>query len=135
MSQLVQITRWLARLVGGFLVGMFLLFFVAHAVEADGIPRLTLTEGTLMFCMLVSLAGMVVLWFREGLGGLMTLVGIVAFYAIDTAMTGTPPGGWVFPLSFVPGALSIVAWAVSRHKQAAGTDKPTQTDSRQLGHA
>lgn len=135
MSQLVQITRWSARIVGVFLVGFFLLFLVAHAVDADGIPRLTLVEGSLMLCMLTSLAGMVVLWFREGLGGLMTLVGIGAFYAIDTVATGTMPGGWIFPLYFVPGVLSLIAWAASRNMRTTGIEEPTHSDNRQLGHA
>lgn len=132
MSYLIQFTRWTARIVGGLLVVMFLWFLVAHAVEVEGIPALTPLEGSLMFCMLASLVGMVVLWFREGLGGLMTLIGIGTFYLIDTAATGTPPGGWVLPLYFVPGVLSIVSWALSRRIRS---EQPPLTEPRLLGHA
>lgn len=121
MSQLIQLTRWTARIVGGLLVVMFLWFFVAHAVQAEGIPSLTPLEGSLMFCMLASLVGMVVLWFREGLGGLMTLIGMGAFYIIEAAASGMPPGGWVLPLYFVPGVLALVSWALSQQSRIEKT--------------
>ena len=59
---------------------------------------------------LVALTGMLVLWRWELVGGVMVVAGMVGFYAINFAATGRSPGGWVFPICFVPGILALASW-------------------------
>jgi len=107
-ATLAAVARWAARLTGAFLVGLVLLLAIG-----EGPPNpfaLTGREQALMAAFLASLAGMVLLWWRELAGGLLALVGVAGFYAIHYVTSGGWPRGWVFPLFFVPGLLALVAW-------------------------
>lgn len=107
--------RWAARLVAGFLLGLMLLLLVGEGPPA--VWRLPPNVQLLFAAQLVTLVGLVVLWFWELPGGLLTLGGIIAFYAINYLGTGRFPSGWVFPLFYVPGILSLTAWMLSRRRR------------------
>jgi len=102
--------RWTARVVGALLLGMFVLFAIG-----EGLPPLTRDNAvlSLMFIAeLVWLLGFVALWLWELPGGFIALAGIVAFYGLNYADSGRFPGGWVFPLFFVPGVCAILSSAI-----------------------
>ena len=105
------VCRWLARVVG-----LAPLLFVAAYVAKEGVPDLSAAsslERTLFTCMFTALAGFVVLWRWELVGGLLSVVATTAFYAVHLAGQGSLPGG-AFPLFFAPGLLAIAAWRLSR---------------------
>jgi hypothetical protein len=54
------------------------------------------------------LLGLVVGWLREGLGGLLVLLGLSAFNAVELVVNGVPARG-AFPLFAVPGVLFLVS--------------------------
>jgi len=59
--------------------------------------------------------GMLVLWRREGIGGGMVLCGLGTFYAVEWIGSGRFPGGWVFPLMYLPGVLALICrWQARR---------------------
>jgi hypothetical protein len=68
------------------------------------------SEIALGSAFLVALTGMLVLWRWELVGGVMVVAGMVGFYAINFAATGRWPGGWVFPICFLPGILALASW-------------------------
>jgi hypothetical protein len=108
------ILRWIARLSSLALVTLF----VAIAIGEGPPPLWPLSIHTLLFCLLVlCLAGLLVAWRWELVGGLIALAGIVGFYLVHFANTGFGhfPGGWVFPSMFVTGVLFVVA-ATIRNK-------------------
>jgi hypothetical protein len=105
-------SRWGARIVGALLVGLMLLFLVG-----EGVPRLSslgLNLGPMFLAELLCLTGFVVLWRWELPGGVLALLGITAFYGLNYAASGRFPGGWVFPLFFVPGILAFTAGLLAR---------------------
>jgi len=105
---LVAIARWSARLTGAFLVGLVLVI-----ATGEGPPNpfaLTGREQALMAAFVASLAGMVLLWWRELAGGLLALGGVAGSYAIHYVTSGGWPRGWTFPLFFLPGLLALLAW-------------------------
>jgi len=58
---------------------------------------------------------MLVLWRREGIGGGMVLCGLGTFYAVEWIGSGRFPGGWVFPLMYLPGVLALICrWQARR---------------------
>jgi hypothetical protein len=65
------------------------------------------------------LFGFILLWWHELAGGLASLIGIVAFYLINYFEAAKFPGGWVFPLCFLPGALAVAAWLVRTRAKSA----------------
>jgi hypothetical protein len=106
------LSRWSARLIGVFLIGLVVLF-----TFGEGPPPLMRMPPHIV-CMflaqLVSLAGFIVLWRWPVCGGVSSIMGITAFYLINHSVSGRFPGGWVFPLFFVPGILILLSWAIDR---------------------
>ena len=58
--------------------------------------------------MSLMLLGLVIGWMREWLGGLLVLVGLAAFNAVELAVNGRPALG-AFPLFAIPGTLFLVS--------------------------
>jgi hypothetical protein len=112
------VLRWAAQIIGALLVGVVVLFAVGEGVRFQDFDAVT---GSMAVVFLVALAGMVVLWCWELVGGVMVLVGMGAFYAINYMSSGDLPGGWVLPVCFLPGVLALGSWAVSE-KRVATTD-------------
>jgi hypothetical protein len=57
---------------------------------------------------------MILAWWREGLGGGITVGSLVAFYALHTATAGSLPRGWAWVVLAVPGFLFLWCWQRSR---------------------
>jgi len=112
--------RWSARVLGSLVVVLFAVFAIGQGVNPAKVGGAEIAQFAML---LVALSGMLVVWRRELLGGVMVVAGMLAFYLINFAASGNWPGGWVFPLCFVPGVLALVSW---------GTARSLRTDSRQL---
>jgi hypothetical protein len=108
--------RWIGRILGVLLVGLFLLFMIGQGFNP---LRLNGTEIPLASALFIALAGMLLVWRQELLGGTMVLAGMLAFYSINFAASGRLPGGSVFPLCFVPGILALVCWWKGRASGSA----------------
>ena len=55
--------------------------------------------------------GMILAWWREGLGGAITTACLVVFYAVHFATAGRLPAGWAWLLFAAPGPLFLAcAW-------------------------
>jgi len=108
--------RWIGRILGVLLVGLFLVFMIGQ-----GFNPLTLngTEIRLASALFIALAGMLLVWRRELLGGTMVVAGMLAFYSINFATSGRLPSGSIFPLCFVPGILALVCWWKGRMNSSA----------------
>jgi hypothetical protein len=71
--------RWAGRIIGLIVVGLFLLFLIEKGTRI--VPELTWNSPQgipLLLAMVVAVAGVLVGWVLELIGGLMTLVGAVA---------------------------------------------------------
>ena len=99
----------IVHLIGCVLGTVLLLLYVTLAVGA-GPPPLSLGSVALT----IMFAGFIVAWWRDVVGGVLSLVGIGSFYAWNFADAGILPGGWVFPLGFLPGVLQVIAWLLRR---------------------
>jgi len=69
--------------------------------------------GLLLFPVLTGV-GLVVAWWREGLGGAITVGSLIAFYIWLGVMDGRLPRGPWFALVAAPGLLFLVVWAMVR---------------------
>ncbi len=99
--------RWVARMTGLLIAMLVLGIAVGHGVNLQAFAGI---ELAMLAALAAAVAGMLLLWKWEGSGGLLVLAGTVAFYALNLAAAGKFPGGWVFPLCFVPGVLGLVCW-------------------------
>jgi len=109
----VTVVRWIARIMGLLIVGLFLLFMMGEGLNPLRLNGIELPMSGALF---LALAGMLLLWWWELLGGVMAVAGMIAFYSINFVASGRLPGGPVFPLCFVPGVLGLVCWWHERPK-------------------
>jgi len=58
--------------------------------------------------------GMVVAWWREGLGGGISVGSMAAFYLADRLMSSSFPRGLAFAALAVPGFLFLLSWLWTR---------------------
>jgi hypothetical protein len=105
MPAMAQVFHWAGCLLGSALVLLFVVFAVG-----EGPPPISAGTAALM----VMFVGFLLAWWNDLWGGVVSLFGIAAFYAWNFATAGNFPGGWVFPLCFVPGALNVLASLLRR---------------------
>lgn len=101
--------RWIARVLSLAVVGLVLLIFVGEGFNP---LRLTAHEAVLMVCFWTAIAGLLVAWKREGLGGTLTVGGMLLFYGFHRLTSGVFPRGWAFVVIALPGLffLCCAAW-------------------------
>jgi hypothetical protein len=95
--------------------------FVGNAIT-DGVEpllRLTLRESLMMAAFFVIWLGLILAWWREILGGALTVGGTIAFYLLDLGFSGTLPRGGIFLLIAAPGMLFLL-YGVIAHPRFAG---------------
>jgi hypothetical protein len=87
---LTKAMRWAARLIGLVAIGLFAAFVFTSG--ASIIPSLSLTDAQglpLLIALILALAGVLVAWKRELVGGIMTMVGSVAIIAMVCLGSGS----------------------------------------------
>ncbi|MBZ5538333.1 MAG: hypothetical protein LAO31_20465 [Acidobacteriia bacterium] len=91
-------------------MGLLLLFVVG-----EGINPTTRTEWLgLLFFPFGICVGMILGWWREGLGGSITVGSLLVFYLIHLASAHTLPKGWAWLAFAAPGFLFLLCWYRSR---------------------
>jgi hypothetical protein len=107
---LTRVVRWSARVWSIASVGLLLLF-----VAGEGINPTTRGEWLgLLFFPLGICVGMILGWWREGIGGSITVGSLLVFYLIHFATAGTLPKGWAWLVFAAPGLLFLLCWYRSR---------------------
>jgi hypothetical protein len=107
---LTRLIRWSARVWSIASVGLLFLFVVG-----EGINPTTRGEwiGLLFFPFGISV-GMILGWWREGIGGSITVGSLLAFYVIHYTTAGTLPKGSAWLVFAAPGFLFLLCWYRSR---------------------
>jgi hypothetical protein len=112
-----RVIRWIARIWSLLTIIVLLLFFFGEA-DFSGPIRITPQEwlGILFFPVGIVL-GMVLAWWKEGVGAAVTVGSLVAFYLWDLLGSGTFPSGPFFILFALPGFLFGVAWWLTNSQE------------------
>jgi hypothetical protein len=116
---LVLILRWIARVWS--IASVLLLAAFAFGGGEDSIFRTlpTLREAVALALFPLGVAiGLLIATFsrngrREGLGGIIALLSLAAFYAWMFVQSGRVPGGPYFAIFAAPGALFLAAWLLN----------------------
>ncbi len=105
--------RWIARVWGAASIAVLVLFVAGEGLDPGKIAAREWV-GFLFFPIGIA-AGMIVAWWREGLGGAITLLSLIAFYGVyGLLMSGAAPRGPAFLVFAAPGALFLLSWIRSR---------------------
>jgi hypothetical protein len=98
--------RWSARALSLLAVAILLAFAFGEGLN---LSRFTARELLLFsFFPLGFCAGLVVAWWRELLGGGITVASLAAFYLVDYLLSSSFPRGFAFLLLAVPGFLFLL---------------------------
>jgi hypothetical protein len=101
-------------------ITLLVMLFLGDAFNPSQISR---TEWIgLFFFPIGVVAGMVIAWWKEGLGSALTLGSLAGFYIVYGYIFRNHIGGWWFVIFASPGFLFLLHWLlrVSRHKHAFG---------------
>ena len=120
----MDIVRWIARIVGSMIVGLVVIIKIGEGFNPANLNGIELAMSAAFWA---ALTGMIVLWRWEGTGGLLVVGGMLVFYALNFAASGRIPGGWVFPLCYLPGVLALVCWSHDKWKWPRRAQSVTKT--------
>jgi hypothetical protein len=97
--------RWLVRALAAGIVVMAFSFLIG---EGGFHPFLRPADETvLMVLFWAAIAGLVLGWWSEWIGGLVTVGSILLFYLVHQFIAGSFPKGWAFALIALPGLLFL----------------------------
>ena len=109
------IVLWIARILSLISLGVVLLFIVG-----EGFNPMTLkpTEwlGFLFFPIGISV-GMILAWWKKGIGGSITVGSLIMFYVVHVATSGKFPQGWAWLVFAFPGFLFLLNWYQKRRER------------------
>jgi hypothetical protein len=105
---------WSARVWSIASVVILFLFVVGEGIN----PTSRMELLGLLFFPFGICVGMILGWWREAIGGSITVGSLLTFYVIHFITNGTLPKGWAWLVFAFPGFLFLLSWYRSRN---AGT--------------
>lgn len=110
--------RWIARAGSILSILLLLLFFFGEEFHP---AKITLKQWVgLIFFPTGVVAGMIIAWWKEGVGAGITLVSLLTFYGVYGFLLGSPLNGW-FIVFASPSFFFLLYWFLSRSKLTAAT--------------
>jgi hypothetical protein len=108
--------RWSARSIGLLLGALILVILVG---EGGSFSNKSSMEWLMMALFLSATTGLFLGWRWEIPGGILTIASMGGFYLVNYWASGFSrwPGGWVFPLIYLPGFLYVLC-ALLEHWQS-----------------
>jgi len=101
---------WSARILSVASTGIMLLFFVGEGFNV----RLKASEYLLFLFFPIGIyTGMIIAWWKENIGGFITIGSFVMFYIIQYSISGRFPNGWTLLLFTIPGFLFLLYWLIT----------------------
>ena len=112
-TPITLVFRWLARLTSLLSVGIVAMFLLAepfnplHVRPREWVGFVCFPSGVMI--------GLIVAWFKEGLGASISLVSLAAFYLIYGWAMGSNVNSIAFVVFASPAFLFLIAWSLSRN--------------------
>lgn len=111
MSFLPAVVRWLARLSGLGIAGLYVFFAVGEFTTPHSGPPPTFLEGSGIALLTATCAGMLVAWRWELTGAAMSLVSLIGFTLLIRVNNHS-----LTAVLAIPGILYILDWLLHRHR-------------------
>lgn len=110
----ITILRWIARIGSVLAIAMLLLFLFGDG-DFSEIASITILEWiAILFFPFGVVVGMVVAWWHERLGGIITVISLVMFYLLNLLLTNSFPGGSWFLIFAAPGMVFLLCSFLER---------------------
>lgn len=131
--------RWIARITGILMVAFTLFFFIGEVIEGHqrhaGSALSSFTPFMLLIFVIwgIALAGLVLALWKEGLGGIISLVCYILVYILNLfnkEATNSEHFITVFLIFCIPSILYLVYWKLNKDEiMKTATFKPENTDN------
>jgi len=109
--------EWVARIGSIASIALLVALFIGEGLHPSQVSR---TEWiALLFFPIGVMVGMIVAWWKEGLGASITVASLFAFYLIYGYIFSNHIGGWAFVTFAAPGFLFLLHWLLLREKQVS----------------
>jgi hypothetical protein len=108
-KKIIKGIRWFNRIVGSLLVLFVLFMFIGYAIEPQGTGEIKSIAIPLFAGMGLMVGGIIVAWFREGLGGLVTVGGFILFLGVEL-VSGRDFDAWFLGTFPIIGLLFLFCW-------------------------
>jgi len=100
--------EWVARIGSVVSLTLLVALFIGEGLHPSQVAR-SEWVGLLFFPIGVML-GMIVAWWKEGLGASITVTSLIGFYVIYGYLFRNHIGGWAFVTFASPGFLFLLHW-------------------------
>lgn len=100
--------EWIARIGSVASIALLVTLFIGEALDPSQVARREWVG--LLFFPIGVMVGMIVAWWKEGLGASITVASLVAFYLIYGFLFNNHIGGWAFVTFASPGFLFLLHW-------------------------
>lgn len=104
--------EWIARLASITSITLLVVLFIGEAFNPSQIGSKEWVG--LLFFPIGVVTGMVIAWWNEGLGGVVTVASLALFYLVYGYLFRNHIGGWWFVTFAAPGLLFLLHWALER---------------------
>lgn len=119
----VSARRWTARI---WSIALVVAFIVGEGFNPFGLYEWL---GVLFFPVGISV-GMILAWWKEDLGGSITVGSLLTFYAVHLTTAGTFPKGWAWLAFAAPGFLFLLSSLWSRGMRVAAPEQAAAASGR-----
>ena len=104
--------EWIARGASIASITLLVLIFLGESFQP---LKISPQEGIgLIFFPTGVVAGMIIAWRKEAMGGIVTVASLVGFYLVYGYLLRNHIGGWFFLLFAAPGFLFLFHWLLCR---------------------
>jgi len=105
---------WTARLLSILSLGVILIFVIGNRFSPSSLRPV---EAILFLFFPVGLCvGMVVGWWREAQGAVITLISVAGFYLLSFFVSGRFPKGPYFLIVALPGLVFLISWLQNKRR-------------------
>ncbi len=123
------IVRWIARIGSLSSIAMLLAFVIGERGDPWALTAWEWGQMTLFpFGVILGLA---IAWWQEGVGGLIAIGSLVAFYLLHAVAASEFPRGPYFAIFTSPGLLFLISWWLDRQRQPHLTSNGTTLNGAQ----
>ena len=119
----LTIVRWIARIWSYIVVAFIMLFVLGYLFESGsgaGTGSMSFGETIAFAFFPIGLTlGLIIAWWKEGLGGIIATGSIIGFHLTMLVIGGKPDFVLFIELLAVPGPLFIICWLLSKKEGVA----------------
>lgn len=107
--------RWMARVLSIVSTALLLLFLLGSGEQFD-LSKITAKEWLgLLFFPFGVIIGFAIAWWKEGFGGSLAILSLLAFYVVYGWLVRGSFLGWWFLVFGFPGLLFLASYALSKY--------------------